>query len=221
MKKIIPLLIFMFFSTYLFAQDDEKAKFRIGLHISPQLSWMKPDVDSLSTSGIKPGFGYGVMFDVNIGANYAFSSGLTILNTGGTISFANALVYKSDTFPTGTKIHHKLQYIEIPVLIKLKTNEIGYLTYYGQFGVTPGVNIKAKADITTVGNTDDKNNIDINNEVKFLNLGLTIAGGVEYSVGGKTSLIGAIVFNNGFIDMTADKNLVILNNLILKLGIMF
>jgi hypothetical protein len=33
--------------------------------------------------------------------------------------------------------------------MKMKTNEIGYLCYYLQFGLAPGFNMKSVADITT------------------------------------------------------------------------
>jgi hypothetical protein len=50
-----------------------------------------------------------------------------------------------------TSSNYTLQYIEIPITMKLKTNEIGSLTYYVQIGVEPGWNLSAKGSFE--GNT--------------------------------------------------------------------
>ena len=55
----------------------------------------------------------------------------------------------------------KLKYLEIPLTLRLRTNEIGYITYWVQVGVGLGFNIKARAtdeidhkkiDVATAGN---------------------------------------------------------------------
>lgn len=201
--------------------QDQKVNF--GLQISPLLSWMKPDVKTISSTGNRFGFSYGLMLDYNLTQNYAFSTGLTVAQNGGTLKYDNLLAFKTetktDTFPANSEVSYRLQYIEIPLCLKLKTNEIGYMTYFGQFGLSTGINIKAKGDIKNGSKdlVDEK----INKEVNFLNLGLIMGGGVEYSLGGKTALQGGLYFNNGFVDVTDDKDKAILNYLSLKVGIMF
>jgi hypothetical protein len=62
---------------------------------------------------------------------------------------------------------------------------------------------------------------DLSEEVKFLNVGLLIGGGFQYSLGGNTALIVALIYNNGFTDVLKDEEKVALKSLSLKLGVMF
>ena len=115
-------------------------------------------------------------------------------------------------------INFSLQYIKIPLALKFKTKEIGYFTYFAQIGLEAGVNVKANVSI-------DANNIDkekVTDEVKLFNAGYLIGGGVEYSIGGNTSIILGIQYENGFLDIistTEDK--VVSPKITLLLGIMF
>ena len=220
MKKTAIIIGIIFLSYGAYAQ-----KFRFGLQGSPLISWMKPDVKSISSTGVKFGFSYGLMLDYNFTDNYAFGTGLTIAQNGGFNKHDSLLLFRHenkgdliDTFPVNSEIEYKLQYVELPLTLKLKTNEIGYMTYFGQFGISTGVNIKAKGNISGAkAMTDEK----INEEVNLLNFALSMGGGIEYSLGGKTSFMGGIFFNNGFKDVTDDAPKVILNYLSLKLGVLF
>ena len=52
-------------------------------------------------------------------------------------------------------------------------------------------------------------------------MGLIIGGGFQYSLGGNTALVLALIYNNGFTDVLQDKEKVALKSLSLKLGVMF
>ena len=52
-------------------------------------------------------------------------------------------------------------------------------------------------------------------------MGLTLAGGFEYSLGGNTSLLVEVIFDNGFIDVINHKDVAKLNVLNLRVGILF
>src|SRR6185436_15972364 len=101
-----------------------------------------------------------------------------------------------------------LQYVELPLTLKLKTNEIGYMTYFLQVGVAPGVNIRSRADVTTTTQIDGKQpttvketGIDIKDNINNINLSMVISAGVEYNLSGNTNLLLALTFNNGFLDI--------------------
>lgn len=104
-----------------------------------------------------------------------------------------------------------MQYIEIPLTLKLKTNEIGYLTYFLQFGLSPGICIRSKADFTTsiqsggVTASSSSDKVDVKNGINNINLSMIIGGGVEYTLSGSTTLLLGVQFNNGFLDVLDDK----------------
>ena len=124
-----------------------------------------------------------------------------------------------------------MKYIEIPLTLKLKTNEIGSLTYFFQIGVSPGVNISAKKSFesntqTTVGGTirnkpGSEDGIENNKEINNFNLSMVIGGGVEYAISGETILLGGIQFNNGLSDAFDGNPKVNTNYLALTLGVLF
>ena len=130
MKKfsLFPILIVMIFiSGSLFSQESGNTNlFHFGLKISPALSWFTPGDKSLINNGSKLGFNYGLITEFRFSKNYAFSTGLEILNAGGKLRFPDSTLY---TVPGVTQknlkdssLHirtYKLRYIDIPLLLKL------------------------------------------------------------------------------------------------------
>jgi hypothetical protein len=225
MKKHLFLLITLL--TALYCQGQE---LRLGLQLSPNLNWMKGQ-EHVEDNGKGIGFSFGLIGEYFFTDNYGFSSGLFITNGAAKIKYTGPVEFKeegeftsdpfsiNDTIPTGTTGHYKqARYIELPILLKLRTNEIGYITYYGVFGVTPGINIKSQGEFDpSLGNLPDVTILKMNP----INLQLTVGGGLEYSFGGNTSFVTGIFYNNGFTGVTRDEEKVILNNLLLRLGVMF
>lgn len=236
MKRIFFSIFMLVITTAVFSQV------RFGVVGSPHISWMNPDVKSVTNAGIAFGVSAGLNMDFMIGdnENYAFSTGLLINRTGGNLQYGNeadtgsVYFYHSDhpgspdTLAPGTIISYNLQYVKIPLSLKFKTNEIGYLKYFMHLGLTPQINVKANADADVNNITDVK----IDDEVNLFSLGYHIGGGIEYSLGGNTSFIAAITYNAGFMDITTDdarkndardmnKDKTTLNNVELKIGILF
>ncbi|MFM7903452.1 MAG: porin family protein, partial [Bacteroidota bacterium] len=135
--------------------------------------------------------------------NYAFATGLDITYRGGKYIGTNIGKDESGNEMLGKATNtQKLQYVEIPLGLKLKTNEIGYITYYGLFGILPGVLVKAKKEL----DFEDSKFIDEDysgNQSKFyfLNVHLNVGAGIEYNLGGNTSFTTGIHYNNGLMDI--------------------
>ncbi len=226
--KALRLLIFFSIITIVAQAGD----FRFGLHFDPTLSWMKPiNVKELSSTSVKAGFNYGLLFDYDFADNYAFATAITISQTGGVVKYDNGGVilpesFPTDTFPNGSEIKYKIQNLEIPVGLKLKTNQIGYMTYFAQISGLARVNLRATGDVVAAGGagkTEEK----IKDDVRFINLGWEAGAGVEYALGGNTSFVGGLFFNNGITDAiktqkaTGLDGKVVGNYLALRIGIIF
>jgi len=206
-------------------------KFTGGVFVSPGLTWMKPDLSKkVENSGVKLAFNFGVMADMNIvGENFKLTFGLLANKYGGKIKYLDSVpqfttmdsVY---AFAKEAVVDYKLTYLSFPIGLKGRTNEIGYMTYYMKAGIQPYMRWKSKADVT-------QNNIadaSIKDEVKFMYFDYFIGGGFEYNLGGSTSLVVELVFNNGFSDVTntvqhkaSNTDKIILNHLDLRIGIIF
>ncbi|MCH8329916.1 MAG: PorT family protein [Bacteroidetes bacterium] len=218
MKKVLALILLVSFAFASHAQD-----FRFGIQGAPVLSWLKPDVRTISSTGFRVGFKYGLIFDYNFTDNYSISTGFNVTSGGGNVKYDDSLTFDTTNYGTSAEIKHKLKYLEIPINLKLRTNEIGYMKYFVQVGVTPSFKFfKARADICIVDVCDVYD--DYNDGVGFANIAFSFGAGVEYNLGGNTSAVAALVFKNGIIDITSkdvDDAKVIMNYIALNLAIMF
>ena len=167
----------------------EAQNLRLGLHATPHITWFNSDVeDSDASSKLK--FGFGLMSEFGFGQNYAFSTGITIIWKGGELAIRDT---------TGD---YAVQYIEIPLTLKMKTREIGYFTYFARFG--GALSFKIKEDVSF----DPKLNPsqEINTYMTGVGASFIIGVGMEYSLGGNSSLIFGIDYNNSLIDNLKDDD---------------
>lgn len=221
MKKLAFSLLFLVFSLGVFAQDD----LRFGLYVDPALCWMKPMDGETDNVRSKFGWGYGLLIDKYFAERYAFSTGVEVIHNGGILRHNredftfNQVNFKSES----VEIQYNLQYIQIPTTLKLKTAEFGFMTYLAQVGFTPGIKIQGNGSITPSTAADEHvEKVAMGSSViKTFNLGLTVSGGIEYSLGGNSSLLVQGIFKNGFVNVTKDQDNVRLNYLALRVGFIF
>lgn len=203
MKKIAALLaLFCFVIQGLQAQK----KFQLGMLLSPSTGWIKSNGENISSDGNKLGFNFGLFGDFNFSENYSFSTGFSIINTGGEIN-----VFDSDPAIKDRSIADiQLRYIQIPLTLKLKTNQIGYITYYGQFGLGMAINYHARADVKAIDANNQtiasSSNVDFKDEVNLFRASMLINVGAEYNLSGSTSIILGLGFDNGFTSIFDKKS---------------
>lgn len=110
------------------------------------------------------------------------------------------------------KRQYKATYITIPLVLKLKTKEIGTMTYFGQFGVNSSFRWKATANdevtkinqsststnVLSLGASEKKTKVDVTKDVAFFKAALTFGLGAEMNLSGSTSLTFGLNYNLGF-----------------------
>ena len=191
MKKILFVTLALLVSSGVFAQ-----KFRFGFKGTTGYSGFKALTKSVEDNGGKLAYGYGIMLDWNLGTHYAFSTGIDMAYKGG------SLKYLIDSVAGTSKIN--LQYVQIPIGLKMKTGEIGYMTYFLNVGTSVGIRVSTNGDYNlkdgaiTFVNAKDSSLRDYINPVA---LSLLISGGVEYNITGNTSLVLSLLFDNSFLDV--------------------
>ncbi len=174
--------------------------FQFGIKANPVVYWTKaesrkPDVTA-ANDGVVLGFSYGLYGEKAISPNYALAVGI--------YHHMNGVKYAvTDANGAQASIHHKLQHVTIPVSMILRTNEIGYMTYFARFGGLLSIGVKSKGIITQGGTTLPEVPVKYNP----LGLGMVIGVGGQYSLGGKTAVVGALRFENYFTDVTTKKTI--------------
>lgn len=248
MKKLLILAICALMMTPVFAQEassdnSSSPGFRFGIKVTPNVSWFRPaDVKALEGNGGKVKIGFGLITEFSLAKNYSFATGIEFPNfSGGNLKFkTDSVSYtteESDTFYIASRSYN-LQYVEIPLTLKLKTNEIGYLTYFGHVGAQLGVRTKATSKDEGVihgsnTNTEIKD-VDINKEVFLLKAALTIGAGAEYNFSGNTSLVFGLNYMYGItnalkkqsttlrnVDGTPFQQKANLDQVVLTVGVLF
>lgn len=215
MKKYLFIVILFCFSQALHAQNE----FTFTVFGEPQISWMSPDSKDVESEGSPLSFNAGFNFDNFFAEKYAFSTGLSINSIRGKLLYKDAKrLQASDTTYqlTNGVVEYSLQYINIPLGLKFKTIEIGYSKYFAHLGLDAAINIKSTADLP------DVEDVNVSKEINWYNLGYYIGGGVEYSLGGSTALVGGITYKSGFMDITkSNDNKVTSGTVSFRLGILF
>ena len=130
-------------------------RIRFGAFVAPNISWMHPTANksddgqyNVTSDGSKVGFTYGLMAEYFFAPNYGIVTGIDINSTGGKI-IATAV----DQTPSANKVSlanfdYRLQFIEIPIALKLKTDDFSGFRFFGQLGLSAGINIGKKVDYT-------------------------------------------------------------------------
>jgi len=226
MKNATILCLGLLVSQISFAQMQE-SEFRFGLKGEANVGWVQANSRNLLNDGSKMGVSYGIMADYFFRPNYAVSFELLMSNINGSIRLTEDQIFAADTtnkVVSDLSYTYRNQFVELPVSLKLRTREIGYMTYWANFGTAPGFLIKSRAtidgnlpdvidDLDPTGylvNDDEGDDFTTNNfddKVSLIRVPLIIGAGVDYQLAGNALLHGGIRFSNSFTDMLLkDKN---------------
>ncbi len=176
------------------------------VHADPVISWMSSNESEYVGEGARAGFDIGLDVFHFFDQNYAVSSGISIISAGGRQSVAenHTMVFNNFTqlVPAGDEIRYNLSYINIPAGLRLKTDPVGYLTYFADLGFDFRILLKSTVDIPSM----QISNENASNEVKGMNAGWHIGGGIQYELGFNVNLIGGLSYGQDFFDVTKDLN---------------
>jgi hypothetical protein len=237
MRKTICITILL--SVYQLAH----AQIKLGIRVAPQLTWSKPDNKITSTNGTRVNAAYGIMLDYYFTENYAIGTEFSLQSFGTNMSidqsrFTN-ISSQGVNYPPTDDLHYdyKMNYIQVPLILKMRTKEIGYLRYYAEFGGAFNFLTRAKADIS-MGTTFEKDKVNINNpddedefrlaptdydtRANVFRAGLIVGAGIQYNMFGNSLLVAGLRYDNGFTNFTRDDKLkTTINYFALNIGVLF
>src|SRR5690554_2855406 len=231
MKKLltISLIAGMIFSVN--AQDAADKKVLAGLTVGGALNFNDPQTTTMD-SKVGGDFIVGMALDWNFSKNIGLATGLEFDFNRFTSSYNKAvfvdyrdkdiLQYKDyeqtneDNSFLVDQRKHKSIYLSLPVMLKFQTNFMGYMRYYGKFGVrnsfllTTRTNNEGQAynpagEKTEINELDDMKSPGV---MSFYKGAIGIAGGAEYNLSGNTVLVAELGFYYGFSEVFQQKGAV-------------
>ncbi|MFL5752504.1 MAG: outer membrane beta-barrel protein [Bacteroidia bacterium] len=244
MKKILLLLIVAVIAKPMLSQIDKSMRF--GIRITPAINWMTPDNDKkVQKGGAVTKMGIGLVTEFKITDAAWFQTGIEYTGAGFKAKYQGSdsayYLYKDDAIVkgeikndsvngitpfiySGGAIHrltdrkYNIGYINIPITLKLKTKDIGGMTYFAQIGGNLFIKTSARGNdkgeattysynsttmvTTTSKSTFDLKKVDIGKSVNLFSACASIGGGAEYNMSGSTSLFFSIHYQHHFMNAT-------------------
>ncbi|WP_296623281.1 porin family protein [Marivirga sp.] len=188
MKKLL------FSALLLFSISIAEAQVRFGFKTAPTISFNRINAEAENTNFNKDGAGLrfqlGPIFDIEFKENHYFSTGLIFTSKRSAFSAdsvgATPPSYNEDYSP---------QYLQIPLTLKLFTEEIGLdKKIYFQFGGT--------VDFRTNNEGEEEN---IVQSFRFMDLNSLLGIGLEYGIGINTKVFGGLVYQRGLLNVIKEN----------------
>ena len=176
------------------------AQVEIGLKVSPSVTHLRTDSPSdygFRNEKSKLGIGGGIIVDYFFGQNYAFSTGLELTGKGGTISFFDPA--------RNVRVEQKvgLQYLQVPVTVKLFTNDIATDTkLYFQLGGSLNAAIAGRIDgEKRFTDPATQKETKASKYAIIPDAGLRAGFGVEYQLGQSTKVLAGLSYHRGLFNI--------------------
>ena len=200
MKKnllIIGLLLAMSLGV-----SAQNSGFAFGLKLGPGFDWTGSTTGAAVSEGVRTGFGVGLVAEYYFADNYAIVTGVNVNMNRGHYSFSGARmdsVAGLVTYPVDR--YYKSTVYEIPLMLKMVTNELGDLPLrvYAQVGAGIGYAQKVKVKDNYEGFAGDSY-IASNKEFSNLRTSLKIGTGAQYALDESTRVFLGVYFSHDFIN---------------------
>jgi len=221
-KRIYILIILSLATEYAVGQGG----LQFGVVFDPTVMWFNSDNSNVVPQKTHLGFNFGMSVDYYFANNYAIASGISLFNTKSTIKYADGIArFRTSnsivSLEAGRSIEYRIQYVNIPLGLKLKTHRIGRYVYSANMGFNTMIRASAKADFIAE-DVRKYSKARVGKEVNFINMGWHFGGGASYSLGGAASVFGGISFMNTFLDMTASsRDKITSHNISFRIGVLF
>ncbi|MBI2271878.1 MAG: PorT family protein [Bacteroidetes bacterium] len=194
-NKIVKLALAVLLAITIGNQMTAQKNIHFGLKVVPGVYWLSSTEDSTKNDGTRFGFGYGAMLEFGLTDNYYLVTGVDMVAAG-----AKSITdIKAGTLTGTSASNFNIQYLQIPLFLKMKTKEIGMIKYFGQFGLGTGFALSVKNSwTTTIGTTVTTGSDTKKDNIFPLRESLLIGLGLEFNIAGSTSIVAGATFDNGF-----------------------
>ena len=184
--------------------------FAFGFKVGPNWGWTGSTTGAAVSLGARTGFDVGVVAEYYFADNYALVSGINVDFVGGKYMFDRARMVVDSINPDGyvevygvNRIYKSTIY-EIPLMLKMETNDLGNLPLraYAQVGGGIGYaqKVKVKDAIPSEGIETPAEWGITDREFSNIRVSLKIGAGAQYAVDESTRIFAGFYFSHDFIN---------------------
>lgn len=229
MKNLLTFVLIIGASFYSAAQDASEKVFQAGLTLGGAMSFNNPQTNTID-SKVGGSFLAGMILDWNFASNIGLTTGIefefdkftTTYNEPTFFQYADKDIIRHKDREDGKAYNyfllderaHNSIYLTIPVMLKFQTNYLGYVRYFGRFGIRNSFNLMSRT--TNTGTDFDALGVPSGeNELKdmkskginsFYKGAVGISAGAEYNITGNTVLVAEIGYFYGFSEVFSQRS---------------
>jgi len=212
MKKYAYLLLLIFICI---SAQAQYRNLRLGVSVEPlSVSFMDSNTPIITSDGnnfsssafIKAEYYFSPFFSLASGVGMTINQGgKLVYKEGGDVWKDSELIPTSlHNLPQDVELRSSIQYLEIPVALKMRTDEIGkFRIFFEVPRITIGVTTRARGTAESPDFKEENQNI--YPSMFWMNLSYGVMGGVEYSLTEDISAIIGLNWKQGFVDITDDS----------------
>jgi len=223
MKKLLTLSLIVGLIFNANAQDASKKKVLAGLTLGGAINLNDPQTNSIDANA-GGDFVVGMALDWNFSDNIALATGIEFDFNRFRTSYNEAVYFDyrdkeilqfkdydpeniENDFLVNERQHQSI-YLSIPIMLKFQTNFMGYMRYYGKFGIRNSFMLSTRTN--NFGQAFDETEfLDITQLDEMISPGtmsiykgaIGISGGAEYNISGNTVLVAELGYYYGFTEI--------------------
>lgn len=191
MKKILTII----FCSLAVAASAQQ--FRYGANVAPTVSFWLVEGDNYVPNGMKVGFQVGGTIDLTLGdaERFALQSGLNFTSAPGAFK-DNPEGLASN----GKAWDYSITTLDLPILLRLRSDELGKAVLFAQYGLTLGFTLTEKITV------NDGKNGGSSFDYEGSNTSLSMGAGAEFGLDNDKTLVFTGFFQNGIKNMVVNTN---------------
>lgn len=223
MKKLLITVLITTFSIGINAQEAAEKKVLAGLSLGTGINFNNPQTNRID-SKVGADFTAGMAIDWHFSNNIALSTGLEFEFNRFRHEFKNPTLFdyndkevaqrgnKDDdgfsndpegTFKLGERRYRNI-YLSLPVMLRFQTGYMGYLRYFGKFGLRNNFLLQTRGDNFGSDLASEKSELEdmrIPGDLSFYKGSIGLSVGAEWNFAGSTVLVGEIGYYYGFTEI--------------------
>lgn len=210
MKKSLLFAIVMLALTL--SASAQYRGFTFGMKMGPSFDWAGSKNNTLQNEGTRMGFRWGLVADYYFSENYAIVTGLNVNYLRGHYSYDEKMAFALDSVTNYYAMgnldrYYKATTFEIPIALKMVTEEFGPFSFFAQVGASVGYTRKALAKDTFAGTGEDaaytysdEEYVSARAQYNPLHLGLNVAVGGQFIIKGSTRAFADLYYSRDLLN---------------------